>query len=74
MLPHDFQLRRLLRMPAAEMPGYLRTNAGTDAAAGALLAPIEQEGEVWAAGVTYLRSREAREAESTVRDVYSRRQ
>jgi len=27
---------------------------------------------VWASGVTYLRSREAREAESTVRDVYAR--
>ena len=72
VLPHDFQLRRLLRMPAAEMPGSLRANAGTDAAAGALLAPIETDGEVWAAGVTYLRSREAREAESTVRDVYSK--
>ena len=72
VLPGDFELRRLLRMPAAEMPGYLRANAGTDAAAGALLAPIEQDGEVWAAGVTYLRSREAREAESTVRDVYSK--
>ena len=27
---------------------------------------------MWAAGVTYLRSRDAREAESTVRDVYSK--
>jgi 2-dehydro-3-deoxy-D-arabinonate dehydratase len=72
VLPEDFELRRLLRMPAAEMPGYLRANAGAGAAAGALLAPIETDGEVWAAGVTYLRSREAREAESTVRDVYSK--
>jgi len=36
-----------------------------------LLAPIDQQ-EVWAAGVTYLRSREARERESEKADVYSR--
>ena len=37
-----------------------------------MLPPIEAEHEVWAAGVTYLRSREARESESSVKDVYSR--
>jgi len=36
-----------------------------------LLAPIDRQ-EVWAAGVTYLRSREARERESEEADVYSR--
>ena len=39
---------------------------------GKLLAPIEAAQEVWACGVTYLRSREAREAESSVKDVYAR--
>jgi 2-dehydro-3-deoxy-D-arabinonate dehydratase len=34
-----------------------------------LLAPIDQQ-EVWASGVTYLRSRDARMEESTQRDVY----
>jgi 2-dehydro-3-deoxy-D-arabinonate dehydratase len=71
-LPANFDLHGLLRMPAADMPTLLRQNAGTEPAAGPLLAPIETTGEVWAAGVTYLRSREAREAESTVRDVYSK--
>jgi len=71
-LAKDFTLARLLRLPAADMPGFLRAMAGTGAASGALLAPIESGGEVWAAGVTYLRSREAREAESTVKDVYSK--
>lgn len=71
-LADDFSLARLLRLPVAEMPGFLRAETGTDAASGALLAPIESNGEVWAAGVTYLRSREAREAESTVKDVYAR--
>lgn len=37
-----------------------------------LLAPIDPQCEVWAAGVTYMRSRVEREAESTVADVYSR--
>jgi 2-dehydro-3-deoxy-D-arabinonate dehydratase len=36
------------------------------------LAPIDSEQEVWASGVTYLRSREARKAESEVADVYER--
>jgi 2-dehydro-3-deoxy-D-arabinonate dehydratase len=71
-LADDFTLPGLLRLPAADMPGFLREMAGTGAAAGALLAPIESAGEVWAAGVTYQRSREAREAESTVKDVYAK--
>ena len=37
-----------------------------------LLAPVEPTQEVWAAGVTYLRSRDAREEESAVKDVYTR--
>jgi 2-dehydro-3-deoxy-D-arabinonate dehydratase len=36
---------------------------------GALAAPIDRQ-EVWAAGVTYLRSRDARMEESTQKDVY----
>ncbi|RYY09404.1 MAG: fumarylacetoacetate hydrolase, partial [Alphaproteobacteria bacterium] len=38
---------------------------------GTLLPPIEASGEVWASGVTYLRSRVEREAESSVADVYA---
>lgn len=37
-----------------------------------LLAPIEPNQEVWGSGVTYLRSRDARKAESTVADVYQK--
>ena len=37
-----------------------------------VLAPIEMIQEVWACGVTYLRSRVEREAESTVADVYAK--
>jgi 2-dehydro-3-deoxy-D-arabinonate dehydratase len=41
-------------------------------AEGLLVAPVEPDQEVWAAGVTYLRSREAREAESRSATVYER--
>ena len=71
-LADDFTLARLLQLPASGMPGFLQAMAGTETAAGPLVAPIDKAGEVWAAGVTYLRSREAREAESSVRDVYSK--
>jgi 2-dehydro-3-deoxy-D-arabinonate dehydratase len=37
-----------------------------------LMAPVEEDQEVWAAGVTYLRSKVEREAESSVADVYGR--
>jgi 2-dehydro-3-deoxy-D-arabinonate dehydratase len=37
-----------------------------------LMAPVEEDQEVWAAGVTYLRSKVEREAESSVADVYAR--
>ena len=42
------------------------------AAEGALLAPIEHGAEVWGSGVTYLRSRDARKAESATADVYQK--
>ena len=73
LLPDDFELRRLLDLPIAAMPSFLRGIVGTGVtASGPLLAPVDPFTEVWAAGVTYLRSREAREAESTVSDLYSR--
>jgi len=71
-LPPDFGLERLLALPARELDGFLRSSARAGAADGALLAPIGPRHEVWAAGVTYERSREAREAESSVKDVYAR--
>jgi 2-dehydro-3-deoxy-D-arabinonate dehydratase len=37
-----------------------------------ILVPIEASQEVWGSGVTYLRSRDARKAESTVADVYQK--
>ena len=59
-------------MPRANLPDFLRSLPRGGAPTGKLLAPIEPAQEVWACGVTYLRSREAREAESSVKDVYAR--
>jgi 2-dehydro-3-deoxy-D-arabinonate dehydratase len=71
-LPSDLSLRSLLQQPAAAMTSLLTAAPRDRPAAGDLLAPVEADQEVWACGVTYLRSREAREAESTVKDVYAR--
>ena len=62
----------LLRLSLADMRGELEhTTGGLDPAQCELLAPAESQ-EVWAAGVTYLRSRAARMEESIEGDVYAR--
>ncbi len=71
-LPPTFSLAGLLRLRGADIARRLQAHTLSGAAAGMLLPPLEHDHEVWAAGVTYLRSREAREAESSARDVYSR--
>jgi 2-dehydro-3-deoxy-D-arabinonate dehydratase len=72
LLPIRFDLSLLLELPASRIEGFLRALPASVAAGGRLLPPVERAQEVWAAGVTYLRSREAREAESTVSDVYAK--
>jgi len=69
-LPIELDLSALLALPRTEMLARLASEAGGAPAAGRLLAPIDAAQEVWAAGVTYLRSREARRAESAVASVY----
>jgi len=49
-----------------------RTADTTSEISGELAAPIASEIELWGAGVTYLRSRDARKEESGVPDVYQR--
>ena len=71
-LPMDFTLEALLGMPADEVPGFLENQLVDDAAEGGLLAPVERLHEVWAAGVTYLISREARMFESREADIYDK--
>ena len=72
LLPAEVTLATLLAIPGASLEGYLRTLARGATPIGTLVAPVEATSEIWAAGVTYRRSREAREAESEARDVYAR--
>ena len=63
----------LLAMPLAEARSALESAAGRelDPSRLDLVAPVMNQ-EVWAAGVTYLRSQEARLDESEVKDVYAK--
>lgn len=69
-LPPSFNLGLLLEMPASAIGNFLDSLPLGDDADDPLLAPVEPTQEVWASGVTYLRSREARKSESDVGDVY----
>src|SRR6516164_2303481 len=65
-------LAELLRLPLVALRERVeRAQPATEAAA-RILAPIDGETEVWAAGVTYKRSEEARVEESATPDIYSR--
>jgi 2-dehydro-3-deoxy-D-arabinonate dehydratase len=65
-------LDELLRLSRDEMRGELEhATSRLDPKRCELLAPVESQ-EVWAAGVTYLRSRAARMEESSEADVYAK--
>jgi len=67
-------LDRLLTLPARDIRRLLEGDGLRDLpeidAGSVVLAPVESQ-EVWASGVTYRRSREARMDEATVKDVYA---
>ena len=71
LLP-GLNLSALLEMPRMEMLAVLTRFKTTEPATGQVEAPIDPQHEVWAAGVTYLRSRDARKAESSVADMYQK--
>ncbi len=71
----SFTLAELLRQPASTLSDWLaqrQDDATRSIQAQTALPPIEPLQEVWASGVTYLRSRDARKAESSVADVYQK--
>ena len=72
LLPDPLSLETLLALPREAMHTMLAAAATERTASGALLAPVEHAQESWAAGVTYLRSREARMAESETADIYDK--
>jgi 2-dehydro-3-deoxy-D-arabinonate dehydratase len=71
-LAQSFDLCSLLEKPRADLGAFIQRSLTAEPAQGLLLAPIEATQEVWASGVTYQRSREARNAESNVGSVYDR--
>jgi len=72
LLPSDFDLKEMLALTANEIKKYLSNLKTSDEVHGEMLAPIEYDQEVWACGVTYSRSRDAREAETDVKDIYDK--
>jgi 2-dehydro-3-deoxy-D-arabinonate dehydratase len=72
LLPRGVTLGTLLNMRREAAIRTLQALPAEVMALGRLLSPIEPTQEVWASGVTYLRSRVEREAESSVADVYAK--
>ncbi len=72
LLPPSLVLGTLLELPAAALRPVLAAAAGDERTGDDLLPPIEPGQEVWASGVTYLRSREARVVESQTKDIYEK--
>ena len=73
LLPAGVTLSTLLALPDDRLSSLLTELATDEEAGGALLAPLDPHQEVWGSGVTYLRSRDARKAESeTAADVYQK--
>ncbi len=73
--PLELELHHLLRGSADELRTQIEQTiqlGRTTTAVSSLLAPIDGETEVWAAGVTYKRSEEARKEESGTPDLYAR--
>ena len=71
-LPTDFRLGLALQLRSSQMHEFLAGFPASPQAQGPLMACLDDEHEVWASGVTYLRSREARESETQVKDIYDR--
>ena len=72
LLVHGASLGLLLSVPSTGIASLATSLTTGELATGSLLAPIDDMHEVWACGVTYLRSRDARMAESTQASIYDR--
>lgn len=72
LLPGEFSLKLLLQLPKDSIVNFLKSLQTKETANDSFLAPIESDQEVWAAGVTYALSRDAREAETEIKDVYTK--
>jgi 2-dehydro-3-deoxy-D-arabinonate dehydratase len=70
-IPSITTLTDALHLSLFDFRKSIESNSGIPVT-GELVAPISSEIELWGAGVTYLRSRDARKEESDVPDVYQR--
>ena len=70
LVPNIPTLTQAMHLTLAELKAA--TAKSSEVVTGELVAPISPEIELWGAGVTYLRSRDARKEESGVPDVYQR--
>jgi len=64
-------LTQALQIRISELKSVIEKDSG-EVVTGELVPPVAPETEVWGAGVTYLRSRDARKEESDTPDVYQR--
>lgn len=73
-LPKSVTLELLLELPRQKLVEVVQSllAGDTEVQDAPLLPPIEPTQEVWASGVTYQRSRNARKAESATADVYDK--
>jgi 2-dehydro-3-deoxy-D-arabinonate dehydratase len=71
-LPTSFTLDLLLEIPAEGVVSLLEGLTLSEAAEDPLLPPVEPAHEIWASGVTYQISREARMFESREADIYDK--
>ncbi|MCB1804929.1 MAG: fumarylacetoacetate hydrolase, partial [Candidatus Competibacteraceae bacterium] len=71
-MAETFSLSLLLSIPAHQAESLIEALQIDRTAEGDLLAPVDAEQEIWASGVTYLRSREARMHESETKDIYDK--
>lgn len=71
-LERDLRLDYLLGLSRSEMMTVLEESGVGSEVTQEYQAPIEAAQEIWASGVTYLRSRDARMSESSVGDIYDR--
>ena len=71
-LPTHINLDLLLELPGEALRGLLESVPNEGVAHEPFLPPLEPMHEVWAGGVTYLSSEQAREAESGEGDLYAR--
>lgn len=72
LLSPVFEFKQLCCRHPHEVCSYLTSFQTSDKAMGKPLPPIEYDQEVWACGVTYSRSRDAREAETDIKNIYDR--